>query len=175
MDETREKKIYLFLEKLKKDKKTAFIILVAFLGILLISLSEFVPDNEAVSENTYSQSVCLNNDAKAELEDIISKIDGVGKVSVMITYEGTEENIYALNMTEQSNVNDVKRDEEYLILDKGNDEDGLLVKKVYPRVTGIAVVCVGGGNPAVKNEITHMLKALYNISSNSISISEMNS
>ena len=91
----------------------------------------------------------------------------------MITFEGTSESIYANNIYEQNDEGRVKTENEPLILDKGNIEDGLLLKEIYPRVTGVAVVCEGGSNPTVKNEVTLMLKALYGISSNSISISEM--
>ena len=175
MNETSKEKLNLILERLKKDKKTAVIIMLAFLGILLIYASEFVQDDEYLPENNNSQIMYSDNDLKAELEALISKIDGVGKTAVMITYDGTAENIYALNMTEQADGNNIKKDEEYLIIDSGSSEDGLLLKKVYPRVTGVAVVCDGGSDPVVKNEITQLLKALYNISSNSISISEMNS
>lgn len=174
MDEMNVKKGYHFFERFKKDKKTVLIVSVALMGFILIFLSELIPDNKNTEQNKYEQNLFVGSSSKSNLEEIISKVQGVGKVSVMVTYEGSEENIYAINESEQVNENDVKTNEEYLVIDKGSVEEGLLLKKIYPRVAGVAVVCEGGGNPAVKNEITNMLKALYSISSTNINISEMN-
>lgn len=173
MSESSKEKIILLFEKIKKDKKSLFIVVIGLLGMILVSASELMPDSEAVTDEKMAVYSYENDEEKSELEQIISKIKGVGKVSVMLTYEGTTENIYANNVSEQKNEKENNREEEHIILDKGNTEEGLLVKSVYPRVTGVAVVCEGGGSASVKNEITQMLKALYNITSSNISISEM--
>ncbi len=173
MGEINKEKLFLLFEKLKKDKKTLLIVFIGFIGILLIFFSEFLPPEENESEEKHIQSSIVDSTKKEELEHIIGKIKGVGKVEVMITYDGTSENVYANNVSEQIKDTETKKDEEHIILDKGNTEEGLLIKAIYPHVTGVAVVCEGGGSPTVKNEITQMLKALYNISSNSISITEM--
>ena len=175
MNEKYIKKLFLLFEKLKKDKRTLIIVLLGIIGILLIFFSELLPEKDNFSEEYYSQSTFNDSNEKQELENIIGKIKGVGRVEVMLNYDGTAENIYANNTSEQIKGTERKTDEEHIIIDKGSTEDGLLVRTVFPRVTGVAVVCEGGGSPTVKNNITQLIKALYNISSNSISISEMNS
>lgn len=173
MNKSSKEKLFLLFEKIKKDKKALLIIVIGLLGMIMVSVSELMPDNnETINEKDSVYSYETDSE-KSELEQIIGKINGVGKVSVMLTYEGTSENIYANNVSEQKNDNENRREEEHIILDKGNTEEGLLIKSVFPRVTGIAVVCEGGGRASVKNEITLMLKALYNLPSNNISISEM--
>lgn len=174
MSESSRKKIYELFGKIKSDKKTILIIITGFLGILLIFISEIPTQKDEFTENHSNEPYYINEE-KNELEKIISKINGVGRVSVMITYKGTAENVYAQNLSEQNDEAKTKKEEELIILDKGNTEDGLLLKEIYPEITGIAVVCEGGGDPTTKTEITQMLKALYNIGSNNISISEMNS
>ncbi len=173
MSESSKEKLFLLFEKIKKDKKSLLIVAIGLLGMILVSVSELIPGSEAATDEKTAVYSFENNDEKSELEQIISEIKGVGKVSVMLTYEGTNENIYANNVSQQKKDTESRTEEEYIILDKGNTEEGLLVKSVYPRVTGVAVVCEGGGSASVKNEITQMLKALYNITSNNISISEM--
>ncbi len=175
MSDASIKKLFLLFEKLKKDKKTFAIVLLGVSGILLISFSELLPAEERTADKGYTQTAVTDSNEKEELESIIGKIKGVGRVEVMINYEGTAENIYANNTSQQLKDSESKTQEEHIIIDKGSGEDGLLVKSIYPRVTGVAVVCEGGGSPTVKNDITQLLKALYNISSNSISISEMSS
>ena len=173
MNENIKEKLFLIFEKIKKDKKSLLIAVIGLLGMLLVSASELMPDSENIQEQKQSVYSYESSDERAELERLIGEIKGAGKVSVMLTYEGTAENVYANNMSVQTNNEENRSEEEHIILDKGNTEDGLLVKSIFPRVTGVAVVCEGGGSATVKNEITQMLKALYNISSSNISISEM--
>ncbi len=173
MGEKSKEKIFLLFEKIRKDKKSLMIVSLGLIGMLLISASELVPQKENEKEEISAAYYSESSENTAQLEEIIGKIKGVGKVKVMLMYEGTAENVYANNVSEQKNDKENRTEEEHIILDKGNTEDGLLIKSVYPRVTGVAVVCEGGESASVKNEITNMLKALYNISSNNISISEM--
>ena len=175
MAEINNEKLVLLFDKFKQDKKMLFIILIAFIGILLIFCSEISDTDEGQTENKPVSDSYTERNRNEELEAIISKVKGVGKVHVMISYEGSSESIYAYNTSEQIKNEEIKKDEEHIILDRGSVEDGLLLKEIYPRVTGVAVVCEGGGNATVKNEISQMLKALYGIGSNCISISEMKS
>lgn len=160
-------------EKLKKDKKSLMIILIGIAGMLLIVLSEFtgeVPTDDNTEKNPFIYNSIGD---RSELETLISKIDGAGKASVIITYECSKENIYARNLSENKEEKGDKKTEEYIIVDEGDDETGLIVKEIYPKVAGVAIVCQGGDSPTVKNEITMLIKALYNISSNNISITKM--
>lgn len=175
MENKETNAIFKLYNKLKKDKKTFFIMLIGLSGILLILFSELISSEEAENTDSISAADYSSVALKDELEQTIGKIKGVGRTKVMITYDGTPESVYASDSSEHTRGDELKRDGKHIIIDKGNTEDGLLLKEIYPRVTGVAVVCEGGGNPTVKNEITLMLKALFNISSNSISISEMNS
>lgn len=173
MIEFKKEKLAPLYEKLKRDKKTLLIILISFLGIFLIFLSEFLPSEDAKASEAAEQKNTVT-DEKEALERIIGKIEGVGRTEVMVAYEGSSEIVYASDKAEHSKDSEIKTEEEHIILDKGSAEEGLQLKEIYPKVIGIAVVCEGGGNPKVKNEITQMLKALFNINSNNISISEMN-
>lgn len=173
MNENSKEKLFLIFEKIKRDKKSLLIVVIGLLGMILVLCSELMTDSEIVKEDSGIKYSNEGYNERTELEHLISNIKGAGKASVMLTYEGTAENIYANNLSEQKNEKEDKREEEHIIIDKGDTEDGLLLKSVFPRVIGVAVVCEGGGSASVKNEITQMLKALYNISSSNISISEM--
>lgn len=173
MENKIKEKIYLIFDKLKADKKTMLIIIIGLIGMLLISISEFSDDT--VKEADYETEYISydENRQKDELEKIIGEISGVGRVKVMITYECSRESIFASDVTEHTEENGKKISSEYIIVDSGSEEEGLLLKEIFPKVLGVAVVCEGGGNPTVKNEITMMIKAVFGISSNNISISEM--
>ena len=174
MNETAKEKLFILFEKLKKDKKALIIIAIGFFGVMLIFFSEFIPQKKSGDIEDNRNTYFIYDAYKDQLEEIIGKIRGAGEVRVMITYEGSSESVYAKDTSEQMKGEEQKTDSEHIILDKGNEEDGLLLKEIYPRVSGVAVVCEGGGDPTVKNEITLMLKALFGIGSNCISVSEMN-
>lgn len=175
MDNKIKEKIYPLIKKLKADKKSLLIILIGFVGMLLIAFSGFEEAEE--TEETYSHTYenFSQQEQKEELESIIGDIAGVGRVKVMITYECSNESVFARNMTENKEETVSKTVSEYIVVENGNNEEGLLIKEVYPVVKGIAVVCDGGDNPTVKNEITMMLKAVFGISSNNISVTAMQS
>lgn len=69
-------------------KKYKYVLLTALLGVLLLLL----PQNEkAADSGSAAPSAAENFDREAlqnEMEDILSSLDGVGKLSLMLTVEG---------------------------------------------------------------------------------------
>lgn len=158
-----------FLEKLRKDKKTIFIILIGFLGMVLILFSPSDSKKEKVVDKV--ETVNYNSDnIQDEVEAMIESIKGAGKTKVYITYESDSEHVYAMNVDEKTDGNDLHYKSEYIITD---DENGLILKVIYPKVRGVAVICEGGGDPLVKEKIYSVVSALFDISTNKISVTDM--
>ncbi len=173
MDNNIKDKAFALIQKLWADKKALMIIIIGAVGMLLILFSEFSYSER--DELTEERGDCSYDEDKLqkELEGLLGEISGAGKVKVMITYECSGENVFASDTSEQTEENSKRTSEEYIIVETGSDEGGLLIKEIFPKVMGVAVVCEGGGNPKVKTEITMMIKAIFGIRSNSIAISEM--
>ena len=158
-----------FLEKLRKDKKTIFIILIGFLGMVLILFSPNDSEKKKVVDQV--ETVNYNSDnIQDEVEEMIESIKGAGKTKVYITYESDSEHVYAMNIDEKSDGSDLHYKSEYIITD---DENGLILKVIYPKVRGVAVICEGGGDPLVKEKIYSVISALFDISTNKISVTDM--
>lgn len=158
-----------FLEKLRKDKKTIFIIMIGFLGMVLILFSP--NDSEKKRAVDQVETVNYNSDnIQDEVEAMIESIKGAGKTKVYITYESDSEHVYAMNIDEKSDGSDLHYKSEYIITD---DENGLILKVIYPKVRGVAVICEGGGDPLVKEKIYSVISALFDISTNKISVTDM--
>ena len=92
----KEKLIDLF----KQDKKTFLIVVIGFACIILIVLSEIDTVDSQKDENiksltTESNEYCAYLEQR--VEDVVSSIDGAGKVKVMITISETTEYVYAQN------------------------------------------------------------------------------
>ncbi len=159
------------LDKLKKDKKALFTVIIGITGMLLILLSELPLFSGEAKDVRSDGNEYINRSLEQETEKLISEIKGAGKVSVMLTYESSEEKVWAKDTDIKSTGEDEKNiNEKHIIIDGTDGETGLAVRVIYPRVRGVAVVCSGGDDPIVKSEIKALLSALFDIGSNRISI-----
>ncbi len=172
----KEKLIDLF----KKDKKTFLIVVIGFACIILIVLSEIdtvdsQKDKNIKSLTTESNEYCAYLEQR--VEDVVSSIDGAGKVKVMITISETTEYVYAQNQngTKKTNKDSENSDSksDFVIIEKDNDDSGLLVKTFEPKIRGVAIVCEGGNNPTVQQQIYSTVSAVLNVSTARISISKL--
>lgn len=165
----RKESVVKALEKLKKDKKILIILLLGISGMAIIML---IPTKEETKNNT-SQSIVRDYDnvnIEYEIKELIESIKGAGEARVYITYESDSENVYAVNTDEKSDGGEIHFKSEYVITD---DETGIILKVLYPKVRGVAVVCKGGSDPVVKEKIYSVLSALFDISTNKISVADM--
>ena len=162
------------LSKLKVDKKALFIIGIGLFGMMLIMLSDTDKDKIDTLSTDSTLSVCSENELARSVEEFIGTIHGAGKTKVMITYECYEETVYIYDKDERIR-NDGETDiaNEHIILDTGEDEEGLKSKIIAPKIRGVAVVCQGGNDPVTKEMIITALSSLLDISSNKISVAPM--
>lgn len=159
------------------DKKTLVIICLGVAGVVILVLSELLPNENSIekaqNQSEPSSAVCCDYEADLEhrLEEIISEIDGAGSVSVMVTLEGSAEDVYA--QQEKDDVENRKHENDYVIVKTDDGENGILLKTFQPQVRGVAVVCTGGGSAVVRQSITNTVTAVLGISSARVNISVM--
>ena len=97
----------------------------------------------------------------SQLEDIISKIDGVGDVSVMLTTRGSSEIVYA----EDTQKDELDRKTETVII---GSKEALVRKIENPEITGVLIVCDGGDDIGVKEKVINAVSTVLNIPSNRV-------
>lgn len=139
----------------------------ALLGILLLLFGGGIAAEEE-QESAPSPQEILSQDEllvyQAHLEErvrlICESVRGVGRVSAIVSLESGFESIYATEYKDN--------DETYVILGSGSSASALLLGKAAPTVCGIGVVCEGGDNPIIQNELISLLSATFHISSNRI-------
>lgn len=161
-------------EKLKADKKLAIILFAGFIGIVLLVLSEIIPQNEnyiskeelECDETTFE---VYEKNLENRLEGLLESINGAGKVKVMVTIESGDERIYATENTKSER----SEEKSYVIIDSQGDDSGLLIKVSQPIVRGVAVVCQGADQPIVREEITNTVVSVLGISTNRVNIAKM--
>ena len=161
--------------------KVLVIVIIGILGLLLIAVSEFIPSgekNEKKEVSTYladtSYTHSFKKETERELKEIISKIDGVGEVSLMLTLDGTTEYVYAEDVDTETDENSDSRSNKYknkvIIVDSDGWETALVKKIIEPKVKGVIIVCSGGGNIEIKERVIKAVSSALNISSNNICV-----
>ena len=167
------------LRFVKQNKKISILVFAGLLMIVLIFLSELDfsstdDDSKQISEyNNVEYCTYLEN----KVTEIIEAIDGAGKTKVMITLSETTEYIYATDdkdsRKQTDSTNDANIQNDYVIIEKDNNDSGLLIKTIEPKIRGIAVVCEGGDNISVQNQIYSVVSAVLNINTSRISIAKL--
>ena len=167
---------------LSGDRKKAAILVAAVVGVVLLAMSAIIPsekDNKAAVENTGTQNVSDYAElTEARLKKVLESIDGAGATRVMITYECGSESVYGENSSQRLERDDgsfsSSEESDYILVDSGSVESGLLLYVREPRVRGVAVMCEGGASPQVKKAITDAVTALFGIGDNRVSVAKMN-
>ena len=160
--------------RLKNDKKSLFIIFIGIVGMLLIMFSGDDGSNAVQNDKPFSNIILSESQLADKVEGFIENIAGAGKTKVILTFEAYEETVYAQDKDEKySDDSETDINSEYVIIDNGDNEDGLKIKVISPKIRGVAVICQGGNEPTVKAQIISALSALFDISTNKISVAEM--
>ncbi|MBE6714527.1 MAG: hypothetical protein E7575_04475 [Ruminococcaceae bacterium] len=155
----------------KTDLKKYKIWALAALGVLLMILPGLISrgsdkvstdaDNTRESPELYSERI------EAELEELLSAAEGVGRVQVVVTLESTDERVLAQN----ESYSDSSYSTDYVIVGSSGSEEGIILKEIYPKVRGVAVVCDGGANTETKLRIIELISAALGISKGKIAVS----
>lgn len=120
-----------------------------------------------------------------KMEEILSQIEGVGKVSVMITYESGKEKVPAYDISENRNDtqeednNGGKRtitqsDTESRIAyeEQSGTKKPIILKELEPKVKGVVVVAEGASEPVVKESLVRAVQALVDIAPHKVQVFE---
>lgn len=118
-----------------------------------------------------------------QLKAILEEVIGVGDVSVMVNLESTEEVVVEKDVNERSQVTkevdkekatrdiqDSSKDQKVVLVQSGQGEHPIIVKKVKPKVRGVLVVAKGAENMKVKALVTEAVQRVLHVEPHKISI-----
>ena len=146
------------------------LLLGAALGIGLLLLGscedEAAKSPAAVTYDLQNDELILyQTHLEGRVKELCHSVSGVGNVSaVIVTLEGGFGAEYAVDLSGSS--------EKYVLIGSGNGESGLLLSRTAPEIAGIGVVCSGGGNASVRQELILLLSSALDVPCNHIYISE---
>ena len=183
----------------KNIKKSDWLVLALIGAILLVIV---LPESERERQNTVNTNAAVTsnradnvtkNDSaeytsylEEKLEEVLSEIEGVGKVRVMLTLSDKGEAIvekdtkdFSNSVKETGNNGGSKDTFEREIQSETirvEDETGTypyVAKTVLPTIEGILVVAEGGGNAGVAAQISKAVLALFPVEAHKIIVVKM--
>ena len=144
---------------------------------------------QLANSNTSSLEVSSNstNELEVKLEEILSKIQGVGEVKVFINYSESSEIIPMYNeSTQTSNTEETdtsggtrtieETDSQKEIIYEESDEGKTVItqKVVEPQIQGAIITAKGAENAEVKTSIIQAVEAVTGLATHKIQVFEMN-
>ena len=105
-----------------------------------------------------------------KLGGILSRIEGAGKVSVMLTIKSGTQRILAKNLETSQTDSEQEQTEEIVVISGESGDEVVLIGRNYPVFQGALVVCPGGDNAQVRLEITRALSALTGLGAGRITV-----
>ena len=154
---------------LKQLASYKYVLLAVLLGVFLLLL----PDGKATEPAEPARFSDFDRvSVQREMEDVLSAIDGAGRLRLMLTVGGGEELELAQDraLTQKDGAGEYSDKTETVVLGSGSSAEVVVTQSRYPDFVGALVVCEGGGSAAVRLEITQALCALTGLPSDRISV-----
>lgn len=131
--------------------------------------------------NTYIENM------ETRLTNVLSQVDGIGKVQVMITAKATQEKVvlkdapYKKTTVKEEDSTGATREskettsEEGTILEKQQDgsESPYITKELQPEIEGVVVIAEGAAQKQIEAEINDAVVALFSVPSHKIKVMKM--
>ena len=174
------------------DKTQWTILILAGILLMVIAIPTEEKRDREVTLEEWEENVCLNEECYAEslerwLQNKLSKIEGAGRVEVMITLENYGESVVekdnadstsrrvqegaeGRNTTEETR--EVHMETVYQDADRGKEP--FVGSEKTPKIAGVLVVAQGADKTAVKQNISDAVMALFQIDVNRIKVVKMN-
>ncbi|NCB63392.1 MAG: stage III sporulation protein AG [Clostridia bacterium] len=155
--------------------KYKFVLLVLLAGILLLLMPAFGGGEKsagAQGAGTSPPESSFNMDElEKKLSDTLSRVDGAGKVSVVLTVKAGTRQILAQDVTTAEKDGASEKTTTTVVTSKGSSgQEAVPLQQVYPTFQGALVVCPGGGDPEVSLQISQAVSALTGLGADKISI-----
>lgn len=164
--------------QMKKSGKLWIVVLGALVGVgLLVIGSLDLPFGKGEQKNTATvtdeqgELQAYREQLAREIAALCAEVQGVGRVQVVVTLSGGYEYVYARDLESKTGGDTYTWEESYVIVGSGNAQSPLLLMKKQPGIAGVGIVCEGGGDPLVQNELTALVSAAFGIGTNKIHVS----
>ena len=151
-------------------KEYRYVLLVLFLGIVLMLLPQSKAAEEGDKETPVPETVAEES-LQEQLEQLLSMVQGAGKVRVLLTEAAGERVIYQTDGEENSQ--NTKRTDTVILSDSGRAESGLVQQILPPTYQGAVILCQGADSAAVRLALIEAVSNATGLTSDRISVLKM--
>ncbi len=153
-------------------KKYRYVALVVALGVFLM----FIPAKKTNSTKpTLAETTEQHpSDCEERLAQILAKIHGVGRVSVMLTVASGPQTVYQSDESGSPDApeGNYKRDT-VIVTDENRREQGLVSQTYGPEYMGAVIVCEGADDPSVRYAVVDAVSNATGLGADRISVLKM--
>ena len=175
----------------KKVENLVFLLVVLIITIIAINFI-WKDDKKEEKNNSYKQLATVDTNAsnisneeslETKLETILSKINGVGKVDVMLTYIESTQMVPVYNKTEKTSNTDESDagggtrkieesdvSQEVVYQDKNGENVIATQKTVSPKIEGAIITAEGAGDSNIKASIIQAVEAATGLATHKIQV-----
>ena len=184
----------------KKIENLIFFVVILIVTIIMINIiwngdknksnKEIQNDTSKQLANTNTSSIEVSsnttNELEIKLEEILSKIQGVGEVKVFINYSESSEMIPMYNEnsktsnTEETDTSGGTRkieetdSQKEIIYEESDGEKTVITQKIVePQIEGAIITAKGAGSAEVKTSIIQAVEAVTGLATHKIQVFEM--
>ncbi len=178
MNILREKASEIF-KKIKSIKHIEIIVAVIALALVMLLFGSF-GSNKNVSETVVKETTITEDVITVwenKLSNVLSKIDGVGNVSVMITAKSTVEKITANTTTTAMSNNGsgqtTNTTTSPVIVNNNGSSEPYIIKEIMPEIMGVIVIAQGADDAVTKLSIMRAIQTVLDVDSTCVEIYPM--
>lgn len=155
-------------------KKYRYVLLILLIGLFLMLLPDKKEKRDTETVLSSAPIVQEKPDLQESLEQILSMIEGAGKVQVLLTEAAGQRTHYQTDedISTGESAGDVRRDT-VVISDGSRAETGLVQQIDPPVYMGAVILCQGADNAAVRLAIVEAVANATGLSSDKISVLKM--
>lgn len=153
-------------------KQYKYVLIVIAAGVLLLIWPS--SGKEASKSETGGRSAAEEDFSVDVLEErlcqVLSKVEGAGEVSVVLTVRNGVERVLAADKSAGQTEGSRDMEEETVIISGDSGEEVVVLTQRYPTFQGALVVCPGGDDPQIRLQITQAVSVLTGLGADRITV-----
>ena len=143
--------------------RMVWLVILAGLVLLLFPVEEKGEETKLLAAQTGFDLAAMED----RLAKALSRIDGAGEVTVVLTVRDGPRQVLAQDSREEQG------ETETVVISRGSStQETVTVQELYPSYQGALLVCPGGDDPTVCLKLTEATSALTGLGADKISISK---
>lgn len=149
-------------------QKYKYVALVLLIGIVLL----LIPSRDTTLQITEQpQETVAEDNMEQRLSQILSQIEGAGKVSVFVSVAQGEQILY--QQDEDVSADGSGRYDTVTVTDSSRNQSGLVQQVIPPKYQGVIVVCQGAQKASVRLSIIEAVAKVTGLGTDRISVLKM--